>query len=116
MCETVLEPVRAHYQQPFRPNSGYRSEGLNNAIGGSKRSQHCKAQAVDIELAGVSNAELARWCIQHLEYDQIILECYRPGEPSSGWVHISVDRQAERMRRQVLTYTDGKYYPGLKAN
>ena len=86
LCLEILEPVRSHYGKPFRPNSGYRSPKLNKEIGGSKESQHCKAEAVDIEIAGISNYELARWIRDNLKYDQVILECYKPGEASSGWL------------------------------
>ncbi|WP_158589049.1 D-Ala-D-Ala carboxypeptidase family metallohydrolase [Alginatibacterium sediminis] len=30
LCTEVLEPVRQHYGQAFKPNSGYRSLELNN--------------------------------------------------------------------------------------
>ena len=74
LCEVVLEPVRRHYGRPFRPNSGYRCPELNTAVGGSATSQHCKGEAVDIEVPGVSNYDLAKWIEQNLEFDQLILE------------------------------------------
>lgn len=85
ICVEVLEPVRQEFKLPFRPNSGYRSFELNKAIGGSSTSQHCKAEAVDIEVPGVSNYNLAVWIKDNLDFDQLILECYRRGEPTSGW-------------------------------
>lgn len=115
LCERILEPVYAHYGIPFSPNSGYRSPELNRAIGGSATSQHCKAEAVDIELPGVSNYELACWVRDHLEFDQLILECYRPGEPSSGWVHVSLKPEGETNRRDIKTYANRQYHSGLLA-
>lgn len=111
----ILEPVRAHFDRPFRPNSGYRSRQLNRAIGSSDTSQHILAQAVDIEIPGVSNHELATWIRDHLIYDKLILECYRQGTPNSGWVHISVQPYPTDNRRQTLTYADGRYLAGLVA-
>jgi zinc D-Ala-D-Ala carboxypeptidase len=115
MCENILEPIRAHYGVPFSPSSGYRSEELNKAIGGSSTSAHVRGLAVDIEipLASVSNPDLARWVQANLVFDQCILECWT-GEPGSGWVHIGDN--IDDPRGQVLTYTRGKgYMNGLPA-
>jgi hypothetical protein len=49
-----------------------------------------RGQAVDFEVPGVSNYELAKWISENLIYDQLILENYTPGQPNSGWVHCSV--------------------------
>ncbi len=115
LCDEILEPVRLHFGRPFRPNSGYRSPELNRMIGGSATSQHCLGEAVDIEVAGVSNYDLALWIKDNLQYDQLILECYRQGEPSSGWVHVSLKENATDNRSKVLTYSGGTYSNGLVA-
>jgi zinc D-Ala-D-Ala carboxypeptidase len=113
MCASVLEPIRAHFGVPFSPSSGYRSEALNKAIGGSPTSAHCAGLAVDIEVPGVSNIDLARWVQNNLVFDQLILECWT-GEPGSGWVHVGNDLLEPR--RQVLTFQRGKgYMNGLPA-
>ena len=115
LCTEILEPVRLHYGKPFRPNSGYRSAELNNAIGGSSSSQHCKAEAVDIEVPGVSNYDLAVWIKDNIDFDQLILECYRRGEPTSGWVHVSLKSEGEKNRLVALTYSNRQYTQGLVA-
>ncbi|WP_185964331.1 D-Ala-D-Ala carboxypeptidase family metallohydrolase [Aliikangiella marina] len=115
LCVEVLEPIRTHYNVPFSPNSGYRSKALNDAIGGSARSQHCLAEAVDIEVIGISNYELANWIRRNLAFDQLILECYQPGDPASGWVHVSIKDNDQAYRGKVLTYSDKKYHDGLIA-
>lgn len=84
----VVQPVREFFG-PTVINSGYRSSELNEAIGGSSTSQHCKGEAVDIEVPGVPNAEVALWIRDNLQFDQLILEFYTPGIPDSGWVHVS---------------------------
>jgi len=104
-----------HYGKPFRPNSGYRSSELNTAVGGSSTSQHCRAEAVDIEIPGVSNYDLAVWIAHNLEFDQVILECYRQGEPTSGWVHVSLTSEGEVNRAVALTYSNRAYTKGLVA-
>ena len=53
-------------------------------------SQHARAEAADFEVTGVDNVELADWIHRELEWDQLILEFYTPGEPNSGWIHCSV--------------------------
>jgi len=46
LCESVLEPLRAHFGKPVIITSGYRSDKLNRAIGGARRSQHSAGEAV----------------------------------------------------------------------
>lgn len=111
LCLHILEPVRGAFRTPFAPSSGYRSPALNRAIGGSSSSQHMLGQAVDLELPGVANAELALWMSENLDFDQLILECYRPGQPDSGWVHCSFVIGCNR--QQVLTFTGQNWLQGL---
>ena len=99
LCETILQPVRDHFGR-VKVTSGFRSEQLCVAIGSSINSQHCKAEAVDFEVPGTDNADLAYWIKDNIEgWDQMILEFYTIGEPSSGWVHCSV---ADKPRKQFL--------------
>jgi len=107
LCRDILEPVREHYGIPFSPSSGYRSPDLCEAIGSSRKSQHAKGQAADFEVPGVDNLELAEWIKDNLDFDQLILECYMPGNPNSGWVHCSISQDP---RGEVLTYVKGVGY------
>jgi hypothetical protein len=114
LCANVLEPVRLRFG-PLSPSSGYRGPKLNAAIGGSGKSQHMRGEAADIEVAMASNPELARWIVANLEFDQLILEFYVPGDPRSGWVHVSYTATG-RNRREVLTAVKGQgYHKGLIA-
>ena len=113
VCEHILQPVRDYYGIPFAPNSGYQCEALNTALGGSATSQHMTGQAVDFEVPTVSNYDLAVWVRDNLVYDQLILECYEPGVPGSGWVHCSY--VADSQSGDVLTYADKQYHEGLIA-
>jgi zinc D-Ala-D-Ala carboxypeptidase len=108
LFENVVQPVRDHFG-PTVINSGYRSPELNEAVGGSATSQHCKGEAVDIEVPGVANGDLARWIEENLDFDQLILEFYTPGIPDSGWVHVSYKADGEN-RKSILTASrvDGK--------
>ena len=107
LCYEILEPVRAKFDKPVTITSGYRSEELCEAIGSKKTSQHTTGNAVDFEIAGVSNLAIALWISNHCNFDQLLLEYYT-GEPSSGWCHVSYDSEKNN-RKQVLTF-DGKSY------
>lgn len=100
LCMAVLEPIRAEFGIT-RVNSGYRSPAVNRAVGGSPSSQHCKGEAADIECDAVDNPTLAAWIKGRLAFDQLILEFYTPGDPRSGWVHVSY--RAGQNRHEVLT-------------
>jgi len=101
LCENVLEKIRINFGKPLSINSGYRGPKLNKAIGGAKNSQHMTGQAVDIEMVGMDNKILFCWIKDNLEFDQLILEYYKPGIPDSGWVHVSWNSNGNR--KQVLT-------------
>ena len=103
LCAQVLEPIRAQFGKPVRVNSGYRSAKVNAAVGSTPGSQHLLGEAADIEIAGVSNADLARWIRDTLAFDQLILEAHHAGDPNSGWVHVSYRKG--RLRQSVLTMT-----------
>lgn len=40
LVDTILDPLRELYGKPIRISSGYRSEKVNKAVGGSSTSQH----------------------------------------------------------------------------
>jgi hypothetical protein len=108
LFENVVQKVRDHFG-PTVINSGYRCPELNEAVRGSKTSQHCHGEAADIEVPGVANGELAQWIVDNLDFDQVILEFYTPGQPSSGWVHVSYKADGSN-RKKALTASkiDGK--------
>ncbi len=110
LAENVLEPLLEilpggidGYRKQWRINSGYRATKNNaNTNGASKTSQHCKGQAVDIQLIGKSKADhfyLIKKVAENLRFDQLILEYSASGQ--SAWIHCSYDEK--RARRQMLT-------------
>ena len=107
LCYGVLEPTRAKFDKPITITSGYRSEELCEAIGSKKTSQHTKGQAVDFEIAGISNLEVALWISNNCDFDQLILEYWNDEEPNAGWIHVSFVEGSNR--KQILTF-DGKNY------
>lgn len=105
----IVQPVRDHFGKPFSPNSGYRCLALNRVLKSDDTSQHVTGQAVDIEVPGISNYDLADWIKNNCDFDQLLLEFYYPGEPISGWVHISFVIN----RKQILTINDTGTHKGL---
>jgi len=85
----IFEPLRKFVGGPIKVNSFFRSAELNKAIGGSKTSQHCKGQAIDIDdvFGYKTNAEMYNWVKENLDFDQMIWEFGTDMNPN--WVHIS---------------------------
>tara|TARA_R100001129_G_scaffold147167_2_gene108615 strand:- start:3128 stop:3571 length:444 start_codon:yes stop_codon:yes gene_type:complete len=110
VCENILEPVRQHYDIPFTLNSGFRCLALNEAVGSSSKSQHVTGQAADFEVPTIANKDLAYWIMDNLDYDQVLLEFYKEGDPSSGWVHCSYDNGNNRKQAKKF---DGRTWETL---
>jgi len=111
VCDQILEPVRNYYDIPFTPNSGFRCLNLNREIGSSDGSQHVKGEAVDFEVPGIPNKEVALWVKDNCEFDQLILEFYKEGIPDSGWVHCSYT--IEKNNRKSARVFDGRTWSAL---
>jgi len=127
----ILQKVRDRFG-PTKINSCFRSPQLNSLINGSPKSQHCcsgTSAAADIEIISekVSNLQLAEWIRDNLEFDQLILENYKPDRiskvtgkkegPNSGWVHVSyssVGDNRKEVLRMVKVKGKAKYLRGLK--
>ena len=94
LCANVLEPLRARLKRPIIVSSGFRSVTINRRIGGSESSQHCKGQAADILVPGMTPDEVCTLIIKMgLPFDQLISEF-------GSWTHVSY---GPRHRQQALT-------------
>ena len=102
VAEEVFEPLREWVGEPIKINSFYRSPDLNAAIGGSKKSQHCKGQAIDIDdtYCSATNAEMFTYIKNNLDFDQLIWEFGNASNPD--WVHVSYV-SPEKNRNRILT-------------
>ena len=118
LTTAILQPIREVHGR-VDINSGLRVLELNRKIGSGDTSQHVLGQAADLECPSIDNLQLAKWIEQNLKFDQLILEFYEQGEPTSGWIHVSYNNQGEN-RGRVLTASrvDGKtqYTEGINAN
>lgn len=103
LAEKVFEPIRNHFGKPIHISSGYRSDALNKAIGGSKTSQHCSGEAIDIDMDGsahgITNKMLFDYIKDNIEFDQLIWEFGTSTNPD--WVHVSYESTG-RQRKQIL--------------
>ena len=104
----VFEHVRNHFNEPIYISSFYRSPDLNKAIGGSKKSQHCLGEAIDIDdvYSKASNADFFYYIKDRLEFDQLIWEFGDSESPD--WVHVSYSLGNNRMRVLKAVKENGK--------
>jgi zinc D-Ala-D-Ala carboxypeptidase len=102
LAENIFQPIREHFGKPIFISSGYRSDALNKAIGGSSSSQHSKAEAIDVDMDGHSeptNTEVFYYIKDNLDFDQLIWEFGDDEKPD--WVHVSYKAMGEQ-RNQIL--------------
>jgi len=106
LAEEIFEPLRAYVGGPIKINSFFRSAKLNTAIGGSKTSQHCKGQAVDIDdtFGRMTNAEMYHFIKEHLDFDQMIWEFGDDDNPN--WVHVSYVSPEKNRNRCLKAYKE----------
>ena len=89
-----LQPVRNLLNKPMIITSGYRSNKLNQIVGGSFNSQHLSGCAADFKVKGLSNSKIVELIKKsNIEFDQLINEY-------NSWVHISYIKG--KNRKQVL--------------
>ena len=112
IAEMIFQPLRSYVGGPIKITSFFRSPELNQAIGGSKSSQHCKGQAMDLDdvYGHKTNAEMFDYIRENLDFDQLIWEFgteYPDGNPN--WIHVSyVDKQENRNRCLKAYKSKGK--------
>lgn len=105
LAENIFQPLRDYFGVPIHISSGYRSEALNKAIGGSKSSQHCKGEAMDIDRDGYSqpdNAQIFEYIKNNLDFDQMIWEFGTQKNPE--WVHVSYKRDGKNRAELLVAY------------
>ena len=101
----IFQPCREHFGKPLRVTSGYRSEALNEAIGGSKKSQHSKGEALDMQSTkGYTNKELFTYIKDNLTFDQLIGE-FPDNVGEYAWVHCSYKKEGNR-GEVLIAYKD----------
>ena len=111
ICVEVFDKVREHFGVPIYISSGYRSAGLNKAIGGSKNSDHNLGRALDLDQDtrgnGITNMEVFEFIKDNLEFDQLIAEGSN-GDGDMNWVHVGYRKGANRKQILIAIFTGGK--------
>lgn len=91
-----LEDIRTAVGRPLRINSAYRAPQVNASVGGSKTSQHCKGQAADIRVVGLTPDQVCQAIIAaKLPFDQVIREF-------DSWTHVSIPAKDKAPRKMAL--------------
>ena len=108
----VFEPLRLGLgEKPIHISSFFRCVPLNQKIGGSSTSQHCRGEAGDLDNdlreSGPSNREIFDYIREHLMFDQLIWEFGTDDDPD--WIHVSY---TTHNRNEVLQsyYSEGTKY------
>ena len=94
----VLDPLRARIGRPIIITSGYRSQRVNNLVGGSKTSQHMLGKAADIHIQGYTpqQMDIVYQTIQMCyDFDQLIFY------PSKNIIHVSWNGNKNRQESWV---------------
>ena len=110
VAKNIFQPCRNHFGKPLAVTSGYRSEELNDLIGGSKKSQHSKGEALDLDaqvFGGFTNRELFLFIKDHLTFDQLIGE-FPDDMGEFAWVHYSYKAEGNRGEVLVAYKENGK--------
>lgn len=94
VAENCFEPLRKMWGKPIKINSFFRSQSLNQLVGGSPLSQHTKGQAIDITTGSKTDNKKLFELAKTLDFDQLI------NEYDFSWIHISYKTSGNR--KQIL--------------
>ena len=110
VCGTVPQCCEQHSwdspeEEPIIINSGFRSEAVNKAVGGSPSSNHLTGCAVDIRVCGME--QLLRYAVILLDisdeskedFDELLIE----KKGSVMWLHFAVRPTGNRRRTKLLS-------------
>lgn len=98
LVNKVLDPLRAMIGRPIIITSGYRSQRVNELVGGSKTSQHLTGKAADFHVRGFTPQQMnvVYQTIQMLfDFDQLIFY------PSKNIIHVSWNGDKNRQQSWV---------------
>ena len=108
LMNVVVDPIVDIYPDLII-TSGYRCMALNSRLGGSNTSQHVFGQAVDIQIPGLSTADVYNYIYYQVTgWDQLIWEY--PERGGSSWVHVSY---SSRNRRKTTLASRSSTYHNL---
>jgi len=107
IANKVFEPLSENFDEPIRVNSFFRSIALNKTIGGSRTSQHCNGEAMDIEATtDAANKNIYDYILKNLDFDELIWEFGTDKNPD--WIHVSYKSPTENRKRVLKSVSEGK--------
>jgi zinc D-Ala-D-Ala carboxypeptidase len=90
LCKHLLQPIRDYLKMPITINSGYRSKALNDAVKGSKTSDHMQGKAADIVCANIDSV----WeLLNFMNFKQALRY--------STFIHLSYDKKDNRKDKRL---------------
>ena len=105
LTRKILQPIRNMFG-PTSLSSAFRSELVNNAVGGSPNSQHRLGFAADIVKTGNTPLFQAFELIKNssLPYDQLIYETGTKTNKKAVWIHVSYNPKGGRRQAMLAPY------------
>lgn len=101
----LLNELREQWGSGIKITSGYRSEELNAAVGGSNKSAHLIGYAVDLIPSNGKILEFIGFCEEFFKdknFDQLILETKRTATERVRWVHLGLYNHKGEQRKQIF--------------
>ena len=98
LVNNVLDPLRGIICRPIIITSGYRSQRVNELVGGSKTSQHLTGKAADFHVQGYTPQQmdaLYHTIQMYYDFDQLIFY------PSKNIIHVSWNGDKNRQESWV---------------
>lgn len=107
LIKNVLQPIRDAWGKPINISSGYRSQKVNEKVGGAKNSDHLYAAAADIKPSNGDTAGLWNLIIDmkekgKLNCRQIIWEYGTIKAPR--WIHVSVNHNNNPHKNNQIVF------------
>ena len=105
VAEMCFEPIRNWVGNKIYISSFYRCKRLNELVHGVNNSNHLQGYAIDMAMTvygGKTNKEVFEWCIENLDFDELLWE-----GGYGGWIHIAYISK-EKNRHNIGTIPDPK--------
>ena len=107
LCTAILQPIRDRFGY-VRITSGYRSPVVNQAVGGSKSSQHVTAEACDFVCPGTDTRQVWDYIVKMTQMGWPVDQAIWYKE-TTGHIHISHTTRKKNRRQLLLKKANGTY-------
>lgn len=111
LVNTVLQPIRDAWGTSIIVSSGFRCKALNEAVNGSKTSDHMYGAAADIHTKSDSLEDNKKlWDLIISLKNQKVITCrqivWEYGDKNVGpsWIHVSINHNANVKKKNQIVY------------